>query len=162
MAQVPKVVQAAKDSIKNPRKVLTEVAIKQNRGAIAFYERSIFELAGADAANSDLRKASKALVPVLQAYQQFLEDDVLPRSTGEWRLGKERFAQKLLLELDAGVSAAEVLKEAEDEADRVESEMYVIARQLWAHTFPQKALPVDDENRRRATITLVLEETSKD
>jgi uncharacterized protein (DUF885 family) len=162
MAQIPKVVQAAKDSIKNPPKVLTEVAIKQNRGAIAFYERGIFELAGADAANSDLKKASKALVPVLQAYQLFLEDDVLPRSTGEWRLGKERFAQKLLLELDADVSAPEVLKEAEDEADRVENEMYVIARQLWAQTFPKKLLPVDDENGRRETIRLVLEETSNE
>src|SRR5260370_42667167 len=98
-----------RSSIKNPPKVLNEVVIKQNRGAIAFYERDIFELAGADAANSDLKKASQALVPVLQAYQQFLEGDVLPRSTGQWRLGKERFAQKLLLELDPGGSAAEVL-----------------------------------------------------
>jgi uncharacterized protein (DUF885 family) len=60
------------------------------------------------------------------------------------------------------VSAPEVLKEAEDEADRVENEMYVIARQLWAQTLPKKLLPVDDENGRRETIRLVLEETSKE
>src|SRR5262249_25633795 len=47
MAQVPKIVQAARDSIDKPAKPLTEVAIRQNRGAIAFYERGIFELAGA-------------------------------------------------------------------------------------------------------------------
>jgi uncharacterized protein (DUF885 family) len=162
MAQIPKIVQAAKDSIKNPPKVLTEVAIKQNRGAIAFYDRGIFELAGEDATNTDLKKASKALVPVLRDYQKFLEDDVLPRSTGEWRIGKERFAQKLLLDLDAGVTADEVLKEAEDEAQRVENEMYVIARQLWKQTFPKKLLPVDDDKGRRETIRLVLEETSKE
>ena len=162
MAQIPKVVQAAKDSLKNPPKVLTEVAIKQNRGAIGFYERGIFELAGEDATNSDLKKAAKALVPVLREHQKFLEDDVLPRSTGEWKLGKERFAQKLLLDLDAGVTSAEVLKEAEDEAVRVENEMYVIARQLWAQTFPKKRLPVDDAGGRRETIRLVLEEVSKE
>jgi uncharacterized protein (DUF885 family) len=161
MAQIPKIVQAAKDSIKNPPRVLTEVAIKQNRGALALYERGIFELAGDDAANSDLKKASKALVSVLTEHQKFLEDDVLPRSKGEWRLGKERFAAKLVLELDAGVTAAEVLQEAEDEAQRVENEMYVVARQLWAQTFPKKILLVDDENGRRETIRLVLEETSK-
>src|ERR1019366_5805452 len=107
MAQVPKVMRAAKDGIKYPPKVLTEVAIKQTRGAIAFYERGIFDLAGADADIGVLKKASKTLVPVLKEYQKFLEDDVLPRSTGEWRLGKERFAAKMLLELDSGVTAAE-------------------------------------------------------
>ena len=162
MAQLAKVVQAAKVSIKNPPKVLTEVALKQNRGAISFYENGIFELAGSDAANSDLKKAAKALVPVLQEYQKFLEDDVLPRSTGDWRLGKKRFAEKLVLELDAGVTADEVLNEAEAEADRVENEMYVVARQLWHQVFPKKILPVDDAKGRRATIRLVLDETSKE
>ncbi len=162
MAQIPKIVLAAKESVKNPPKVLTEVAIKQNRGAIGFYERGIFELAGEDAANSELKKASKKLVPVLKGYQTFLEDEVLGRSTGAWRLGKEKFAAKLILELDAGVTSAEVLKEAEDEADRVEMEMYVIARQLWKQTFPKRVLPVDDEKGRRETIRLVLEETSKE
>ena len=76
--------------------------------------------------------------------------------------GKEHFAQKMLLELDAGVTAKEVLKEAEDEANRVENEMYVIARQLWAQTLPKKVLPVDDENGRRETIRLVLAETNKE
>ena len=162
IGQIPRVVQAARDSIKNPPKVLTDVAIKQNKGAIAFYERGIFELAGADSANSDLKSGCKALVPILKDYQRFLEDDVLPRSSGAWRIGKKRFAQKLVLELDAGVTADEVLKEAEDEAARVENEMYVVARQLWHQVFPRKILPVDDDKGRRETIRLVLEETSKE
>lgn len=162
MAQVPKIIQAAKDSIKNPPKVLTEVAIKQNRGAIAFHDRGIFELAGDDALNADLKKASKTLVPALQTYQKYLEDEVLPRSTGEWRLGKKRFAEKFLYVVDAGVTAEETLKEAEAEAVRVENEMYVIASQLWAQTFPKKTLPVDDAKGRRETIRLVLEATSKE
>ncbi len=162
MAQIGKVINAARASIKNPPKVLTEVAIKQNRGAIGFYEKAIFELCGDDAANSDLKNASKALVLILKEYQKFLEDDVLPRSTGNWRIGKKLFAEKMLLELDAGVTAEEVLKEAESEATRVENEMYVIACQLWHQVFPKKTLPVDDEKGRRETIRLVLDETSKE
>ena len=50
----------------------------------------------------------------------------------DWRIGPDLFARKLELELDAGLSAAEVLAEAEREATRVESEMAVIARQYWA------------------------------
>ena len=39
IAHIPKVVAAAKESLKNPPKVLTEIAIKRNLGAIAFYEK---------------------------------------------------------------------------------------------------------------------------
>ncbi len=162
MGQIPRVVRAARDNLKNPPRVLTEVALKQNRGAIAFYETGIFELAGEDAANNDLKKAARALVPVLKAYQTFLEDDLLPRSRGEWRLGKLRFADKFLLELDAGLTPGEVLREAEDEAQRVETEMYVIARQLWPGVFPKQNLPPDDEKGRRETIRLVLDDVSRE
>ena len=39
---IPKVVAAARESLKNPPKQFTETAIKQNKGAIAFYESGIF------------------------------------------------------------------------------------------------------------------------
>jgi uncharacterized protein (DUF885 family) len=162
IVQIPKVVQAAKESIKNPPKVLTEVAIKQNRGAINYYEQRIFAQVGSDGVTTELRKACQALVPILKDYQKFLEEEVLPRSTGDWRLGKERFSQKILLELDAGVTAEEVLKEAEEEAHRIENEMYVIARQLWPEVLPGKRMPVDDEKGRRETIRLVLDVVSKE
>src|SRR5207244_5176348 len=60
-------------------------------------------------------------------------------------LGKEKFAKKLALELDAGLSAAEVLHSAEREFARVEREMYTIARQLWGKTFPKAPLPPRSE-----------------
>ena len=59
----------------------------------------------------------------LKDYQKLLEKELLPKSNGEWRLGKEKFARKLELELDAGLTADEVVKLAEAEADRVEREM---------------------------------------
>ena len=46
MRQIPKIVAAAQASLKNPPRVVTETAIRQNRGAIGFYEQDIFELAG--------------------------------------------------------------------------------------------------------------------
>ena len=147
---VPKVVAAAKASLKNPPRELTEVAIKRNLGAIAFYEKDVFKFAGETPGTSELTAPCREAVAALKDYQEFLEKDLLPRSTGDWRLGKAKFAEKLLLELDAGVTAEEVLKEAEAEANRVENEMYVIARQLWHQTFPKKTLPVDDAAGRRS------------
>jgi uncharacterized protein (DUF885 family) len=156
IAAIPRVVAAAKDSLKNPPAVFVKTAINQNKGAIAFYETGVFLLTGETPALSELQGACKKVVPVLREYQKFLEGDLLPRAKGEWRIGKEKFAQKLELELDAGIGAAEVLDEAEAEMVRVENEMYVIARQLWSAAFGKGPLPADDADGRRTTIRRVL------
>ena len=143
-------------------KILTEIAIKRNLGAIAFYEKEIFALAGETPATSPLTSPCQSAVTALKEYQKFLEKDLLPRSNGEWRIGKKAFAKKLILDLDAGFTADEVLKMAESEADRVEREMYIVARQLWSKTFPSKALPPDDAAGRREAVKLVLDELGKD
>jgi uncharacterized protein (DUF885 family) len=81
---------------------------------------------------------------------------MLPKAKGEWRIGKARFDKKLRYELNAGIGAEDVLKDAEAEFTRVRNEMYVVARQLWAKTLLGKPLPADDKQGRRETITRVL------
>ena len=162
IAQIPKVVAAAKASLKNPPRILTEITIKRNLGAIAFYEKDIYEFAKETPGSEPLASPCKAAVAAIKEYQEFLEKDLLPKSTGEWRLGKAKFAEKLLLELDAGIAADEVIEIAEVEADRVEREMYYVAKQQWSKLFPGKALPPDDAEGRRTAVKSVLDELGKD
>lgn len=162
MKFIPGVVAAARAQLKNPPRVHVETAIRQNRGAISFYEKDIFDLAGETPALSALRQQAQKVVATLREHQKFLEEDLLPRAKGEWRLGKGKFAEKLELELNAGISAEEVLKEAEAEADRVVAEMYVIARQLWSQVFPRAALPADDDKGKLHTIRKVLDHVSRE
>jgi uncharacterized protein (DUF885 family) len=164
MAHLPKLLAVAKTSLKNVPKVSAETAIRQNKGAITYYESGIFELAGETPQLSELGPAARPVVAALKEHQKFLETEVLPKATRDWRIGKEQFARKLELELDAGLTADEVLKEAEAEFERVEREMYVIARQLWSDTAgkpakdgPSAPLPPDDPAGRRATIQRVLQ-----
>lgn len=159
---IPRVVAAAKASLKNPPKVVTETAIDQNKGSISFYESQIYSLTGETPQVSALAGPCKAAVAALREYQEFLEKELLPRSTGDWRIGKEKFEEKLAYELDAGLSAAEVIREAEAEADRVEREMVVVARQLWSKLFPKAATPPDDPAGRREMVRAVLTELSHD
>lgn len=162
MGQIPRVLAAARANLGNPPRVVVETAIRQNRGAIAYYEHGIFQLAGETPSLSELGPAAKPVVAALKEYQKFLEEELLPRATGDWRIGKEKFARKLELELDAGLTADQVLREAEAEFERVERDMYVIARQLWSRTHPGKPLPPDDVEGRRDTIRLVLAELNRD
>ncbi|MFN7289344.1 MAG: DUF885 family protein, partial [Pirellula sp.] len=124
IAHIPKIIAAAKASIKNPPQILTEVAIKRTDGAISFYEKDIFELSEESPHISLLAKPCKQAVESLREYKRFLEKEVLPRSTGQWRLGEAKFSEKLAMELDAGLTAQEVIATADAEADRVEREMY--------------------------------------
>jgi uncharacterized protein (DUF885 family) len=162
MAVLPNIVEAAHQNLKNPPKVHTETAIRQNRGAIAFYQKDIFDFAGETAQHEALKAASSPVVALLMEYQKFLENELLPRANGEWRIGKAKFAKKLDLVLNSGMSAEEVLADAQNEFARVQRDLYVIARQAWSSYFPQAPLPPDDEAGRRDTIQKVLAAVAKD
>ncbi len=161
MGQIPQVVAAAKASLKHPPRAVLETAITQNRGSILFYERGIYAAAGESAQLSLLRPAAEPVVVALKEYQSFLEKELLARADGDWRIGKEKFARKLEFELDAGISADEVLAEAQVEFDRVRRDMYVLARQMWGQLFPKQPLPPDDVPGRAETIRAVLAQLGK-
>jgi uncharacterized protein (DUF885 family) len=162
MGQIPRVVEVARDTIGESPKVRVETAIRQAKGAIAFYEKELFDLAGEPPGRGELGEKARAIVEALREHVAFLEAKVLPRATEGWRIGREKFARKLELELDAGLTADEVLREAESEAARVEREMALIARVLWSSLFPDAAVPPDDEAGRREMTRRVLGKIADD
>lgn len=159
MAEVPRVIAQARQALESakPHKVKTETAIRQTEGAVGFYEKELYLLAGkTPGQDKTLDTRAQAIVKDLKAYVKFLKETVLPQSVENWRVGPELFAEKLELDLDAGLTAAEVKAEAEAEAARVERELYVIARQMWGTAYPNRPLPPDDAEGRRATIRAAL------
>ncbi len=157
MAAIPRVVAAAKQNLQNPPRPILETAIRQNRGAISFYEKGIFGFAGETRQRDALKTRAAQVAALLKEYQKFLEGELMSRASGDWRLGRKKFARKLELVLDAGLTADQVLADAQAEFTRVERDMYVIARQLWSNYFPKTPLPPDDAEGRRAVIRKVLE-----
>jgi uncharacterized protein (DUF885 family) len=162
MQQLPRIVAEAKRTLANPPASVLATAIGQNRGAIGFYTEDLFTLVGQTDQQAELEAAAAEAVAVLKDYQQFLEDELQPRATGEWRLGKERFAKKFELVVDMGITADELLAEAESEFERVQMEMAVIARQLWAERFPGRPIPPDDAAGRKRLITEVTTAVGRD
>jgi uncharacterized protein (DUF885 family) len=156
MAEMPRIIAVAEKALTHPPRPILETAIRQNRGAIDFYEKDIFELAGDTSQIGDLKSAAAKVAAELKEYQKFLEGDLMSRATGEWRLGKRKFERKLDLVLDAGMSAQQVVADAQAEFDHVRADMYVISRQLWPKYFPKTNLPPDDADGRRETITKIV------
>jgi uncharacterized protein (DUF885 family) len=162
MAEIPRIIQTAKTTLTHPPKPILETAIRQNRGAISFFQKDIFELAGETPQLDKLKSAAAAVAGQLQDYQKFLEGELMPRATGQWRLGREKFERKLELVLDSGMSADQVLADAEAEFTRVRDDMYVVSRQLWPVYFPETVLPPDDPEGRRQTITKVVDAVNQE
>jgi len=156
MERIPAIVAAARQTLLNPPRVHTETAIRQNQGAIAFFEKGMFDFIGKTPQRDALKTSGQRVAAVLKEYQKFLEQDLLPRANGEWRIGRDKFYQKLELTLDAGLTADQVFTDAQTEFDRVQRELYVISRQLWSRYFPNSAIPPDDADGRRATIQRIV------
>ncbi len=162
MTEFPRIIAEAEHSLTHPSRPLLETAIRQNQGAIAFYEKDIFNYTGATPQQKELVTATTKVAGELKEYQKFLEGPARARADDNWRLGKKKFDQKFILETGAGISAEQNLADAQAEFARVQDQLYIISRQLWPTYFPQQNFPPDDPAGRRETITKVINQVDRE
>jgi hypothetical protein len=80
---IPGLVKRAKDSLKTPPQDYTQAAIDQMPGIIDFYRTEVPKLSGGAATlQAEVVKA----ITALEDYQRFLKGDLLPKSTGNFRM----------------------------------------------------------------------------
>jgi uncharacterized protein (DUF885 family) len=96
--QLPTLLAAAHQNLKNPPRIRTEIALEQLPGIISFFEKDV-PAAFADATDpsvkSDFASSNAAVIAALRDYQSWLKSDLLPRSNGDFRIGAETFSKKL-------------------------------------------------------------------
>lgn len=105
LRQVPRLMQAARDNIKEPPGIFVKVGLESLRGTLRFIEDDLPRaLTALDDLHvlGDLADASTEASRAIGAYVQYLESDVAPRARGPFRLGRERLQEKL--RLDEGIS----------------------------------------------------------
>ena len=155
---VPAVVAAAKANLKSPPKVHTETAIQQNKGTSKLVKEQLEPLVKqAPGLEKKFRTAQSTALAALADYQQWMENELLPRSNGDFRLGDEKFRKKLRFALDSDLSKEEILHRAEADLKSTRSAMYFTAMQMWPKLFPEKPPPAD----QGAAIKAVLDEAAK-
>lgn len=166
--EIPRIVREAKNNLlapgkPRPAKVVVETAIKQNLGSIAWYRNGLASQIGNHCPKEELAAACRDAVTALQEYQKFLQAELLPQATGEWRLGRERFATKLGLDLESPMTAEDVSKAAKAEFARVLAEMAEISVKLWPSLHDtEPANPAFSALSRVEMIRKVIEKVSKD
>jgi hypothetical protein len=99
--KMPLVLASARENLKNPPKIYTEIAIEQAPGIISFFQKDVplaFKSVTDQKLLAEFRTSNDAVIKALQDYQSYLKTDVLPRSNGDFRMGAQTYARKLLLE----------------------------------------------------------------
>lgn len=151
--EIPRVVREAKVNLvfphkPRPSKVVVETAIKQNLGNLAWYRQGVLHELGKSGPYDELLEACNKAVESLEVYHQFLVDELLPLSNGDWRLGVDQYDQKLALDLESPFSRSHVSAQANREFSRVISEMTNLSRQLWPKYFPDRPkIPLDKSDK---------------
>ena len=101
LRQAPRLSQAARDNIKDPPGIFVKVGIETMRGALKFIDEDLPRaLSSVDDMHllGDLADAQVEASAAVGAYVEYLESELAPRARASFRLGRERFEQKLRLE----------------------------------------------------------------
>lgn len=137
LAAIPTVIDQAKANLRNPARVYTETAIDQTGGAIALIRDDLEPLLKqAPELRAEVAPAQAKAIAALTAYKQWLKDDLLPRSTGDFRLGEKLYRQKLHFALSSDLTPEVILTRAEAELAKTTDLMYATAQPLYLAQFP--------------------------
>lgn len=118
LRQVPRLVQAARDNVKDPPGIFVKVGIETFNGARRFIEHDLpraFREVDDLYLLGDLADASTEASNAIGSYVEVLETDLAPRARASFRLGREKLEKKLKLEEGLGLSVDRLLAIAERE-----------------------------------------------
>ncbi|MCK6588085.1 MAG: DUF885 domain-containing protein [Polyangiaceae bacterium] len=161
---IPSLVATAKKRLKNPPEVHTQTAIQQNRGLIALVEKGLADsFAKVPAQKAGLEEAAKKAAAALSDFQTFLEKDLLPRSKGDFRLGRARFEKKLRFALDDEVDINAVRDGARALLAKTQEEMAATAKELWPSLMKGQSMPTaKTAAEKKALVKKVLDKLAED
>jgi uncharacterized protein (DUF885 family) len=163
LEQFPRFFEQARESLQPERvpKIHAETAIQQNRGLETIIDSMVVpHMEGLPPETRERLEAAMETARAAIAEQQaWLEEELLPRANGNFRIGAELYDRKLGFALNSSLSRREIRALAEREYERVRNEMYEIAKQVYADTHPYTAFPDNpDEAYKQVIIRAALEE----
>ncbi|MDQ2746876.1 MAG: DUF885 domain-containing protein, partial [Acidobacteriota bacterium] len=96
-------------------------------------------------------------------YGVWLEKDLLPRSTGDFRLGEAKYRQKLKFALSSNMSKEDLLKRAEADLKQTQNRMYAVAQPLFEKYFPNglQTVRLTEDALRKFVIKRVLDKLAE-
>lgn len=141
--QVPALLRAARENLKNPPRIYTEIALEQLPGIIGFFEKdapAAFAGAKDSAVQAEFAKTNAAVIAELKSYQEWLKSDLLPRSNGDFRIGANTFSKKLLYDEDVDIPLDRLLAIGMADLRKNQQEFARVAKEVDPNKTPREVL----------------------
>ncbi|HWC16063.1 MAG TPA: DUF885 family protein, partial [Terriglobales bacterium] len=90
--KMPRMLDQARQNLKNPPRIYTEVALEQMPGIIGFFQKDVpeaFVEAKDPAIKQAFNTANSQLIDALKNYEKYLRSEVLPNSSGDFKIGAD-------------------------------------------------------------------------
>lgn len=156
MEKLPAIFAQARENLDPARvpKIHAETVAKQNKGILSivdtFITPHIGELPQAD--QQRLQAAIDGLKKAVDEQQTWLDKTLVPNAKGDFRIGAEKYDQKLKFALSSSLSRQEIGERARAELKRVREDMYGIAQTVLKHKPGAPEMPAQptDEQQQKA------------
>ena len=142
---VPAVFAAGKANVGTPPREFTDLAIRMTKGSVGFFEGSVAtwakDAAAGDAALlAEFTAANAAAVAAVRDYAKWLQEELLPRSTGRYALGEERFLTKLRYEEMIDLPLPELLARGEANLEKDFRDFVATAKRIDPRLTPEQVM----------------------
>ncbi|HFK2916183.1 TPA: DUF885 domain-containing protein [Stenotrophomonas maltophilia] len=156
MEKLPAIFAQARENLDPARvpKIHAETVAKQNKGILSivdtFITPHIGELPQAD--QQRLQAAIDGLKKAVDEQQTWLDKTLVPNAKGDFRIGAEKYDQKLKFALSSSLSRQEIGERARAELKRVREDMYGIAQTVLKDKPDAPEMPAQptDEQQQKA------------
>src|SRR5213595_843512 len=164
MEKIPRVIEQAKANLHHPPRIHTETAIKQTQGAINLVREELVPLLDrVPQMKKELAPLQQKTAAALEDYKKWLQNDLLPRSDGNFRLGAEKFRKKLRFALASELSMEEIMKRAQADLKQTQTAIYETAVPLYKKYFPNAdSATLSDKHKVTAAVLDKLAEQHPD
>jgi hypothetical protein len=135
---LPGLIKKAKENLQTPPQIYTETAIQQFPGVIDFYRIEVPKLIEPAAAEmkSKFQAEWAKIIPALEDYQSYLQTQLLPKSTGNFRLGEQAHSRLLSLTGEFSIPGSELVARAKADYNNIRREMAIVAMPFYRIMYP--------------------------
>lgn len=167
LSQLPRFLEQSRDSMQLPRvpKIHAETAVQQNRGLLSIIDTMIIPNVAVlpDDDQAKLLSSIELARDAIFSHQGWLENELLPKAAGDFRIGAELYDAKLAFTLDSPLSRKQITARAEEAYELLRNEMYEVAKGVYLRQYPYTRFPDrPDEAYKQAIIRASLEEANRE
>ncbi len=138
LKELPGLIKHAKENLKTPPQIFTETAIKQFPAIVNFYKNELPQLIAQvpAASRSKLESSLTKVIPALEDYFNFLQNELLTRSTGNFRLGQETHRRLVRLTYQQSIPLDELVARSKADYNNIRREMVLVCIPFFRIMYP--------------------------